>query len=197
MKKGLLLLLISYSFLCGQYVQAAAIAWKIDTVHSNIYFEIDHIYAAVRGSFDDFSGTFVFDKENLQESKIGFKINAGSINTNERKRNNHLRTDEFFDVQKYPQISFESNLITHTGGNRYLVEGDLTIKNATKTILFPLTLLGMKQHPLEQKKMLAGFESRLTINRLDYHVGTGKFYAMGIVGRDVDILVTLEVTRRK
>jgi polyisoprenoid-binding protein YceI len=199
MKKSIQLVFVFFSFILftGQQTQAAATVWKIDPIHSNFYFEIDHTYAVVRGYFKKFSGTFLFDENNLQESKIVFKIKAKSINTNERKRNSHLRTDEFLDVRKYPQIMFESKRIKHIGGNQYLVEGDLTIKDVTKTISFPLTFFGMKQNPLEPKEILAGFAARLTINRMNYHVGTGKFYEMGVVGKDVDILVTLEVNRKK
>lgn len=198
MKKSIKLffILFSFIFLTGQNVQGEPTKWKIDPIHTNFYFAVDHTYAIVRGYFEDIAGTFLFDEKNLKESKIAFQIKAKSINTNERKRNNHLRTDEFLDVKKYPLIRFESKSIKHDKGNQYLVEGDLTIKDVTKTLTIPLTYLGMKQNPLEPKEMVAGFESHLTLNRLDYHVGTGKYYEMGVVGKDVDILVTIEVGRK-
>lgn len=198
MKKSIHILLIVFSFLVytGQQAHSAATEWKFDPIHSNFYFDIDHTYATVRGFFEDYSGTFLFDPDNLKESKIVFKIKTKSINTNERKRDNHLRTEEFFDVKKYPLMTFESKKIKKAGGNKYLVDGDLTIKDVTKPIALYLTYSGMKENPLQPKETVAGFESRLTINRFDYHVGPGKYYKMGVVGKDVVILVSLEMVRK-
>lgn len=197
MKKNLcnLLIVLSVIFLGSQYAAAAATEWKLDPIHSNFYFDVDHTYATVRGYFKDFSGTFHFDADNLKESKMVFKIKTKSINTNERKRNNHLRTDEFFDVKKYPLITFVSKNIQHAGGDKYLVEGDLTIKDVTKAITLYLTYFGKKTNPLQPKETVAGFEAGLKINRFDYHVGPGKYYDMGVLGKDVNILITLEVLR--
>jgi polyisoprenoid-binding protein YceI len=189
-------IVFSLLFFTGQQVQAAATEWNFDPIHSNFYFDVNHTYAAVRGFFENFSGTFLFDPDNLQESKMVFKIETKSINTNERKRDNHLRTEEFFDVKNYPGMTFTSKKITKAGGNKYLVDGDLTIKDVTRPITLYLTYFGMKENPLQPKETVAGFESRLTIDRLEYHVGTGKYYKMGVVGKDVVILLTLEMVRK-
>lgn len=188
-------LVFSFLFLSGRPVQSAVTEWRLDPIHSNFYFDVNHTYATVRGFFEDYSGSFLFDPDNLEESKMVFKIETKSINTNERKRDNHLRTAEFFDVKKYPLMTFESKKITKAGGNKFLVDGDLTIKDVTRPITLYLTYYGMKKNPLQPKETIAGFESRLTIDRLDYHVGTGKYYEMGVVGKDVAILVTLEMVR--
>jgi polyisoprenoid-binding protein YceI len=199
MKKNLSILIIVISFIVlgGQESPAAAPEWEFDTAHSRFYFDIDHIYAKVRGYFEDFSGTFQFVPDNLKESKINIEIKAESINTNIRKRDNHLRTDDFFSVKKYPLITFKSRSITHKEGNQYLVEGDLTIKDVTKTLVLPLTYFGTRDNPLKEGEIVSGFETRFTINRLDYHVGSGKFSQMGVAGKDVDITVSLEMLRDK
>ena len=106
----------------GQQAHSAATEWKFDTIHSNFYFDIDHTYATVRGFFEDYSGTFRFDPNNLKESKIIFKINTKSINTNERKRDNHLRNEEFFDVKKYPLPSEKEG--QKSGIKRFLIVSD-------------------------------------------------------------------------
>ncbi len=198
MKKSIHILfsVLSLLFFSTLQVQAAATEWSFDKKHSNFYFDIEHTYSTVRGFFEDYSGTFHFDSGNLKESKIVFKIETKSINTNERKRDSHLRNEDFFDVKKYPLITFESKKITKAGGNKYLVDGNLTIKDVTKPITLFLTYFGMKENPLRPGETIAGFESRLTIDRLEYNVGNGKFYKMGVVGKDVVILVTLEMVRQ-
>lgn len=177
--------------------QAASPDWDFDTTHSRFYFSIDHIYAKVIGFFEDFSGRVIFDPANLEESVFDIKIETQSINTNIRKRDNHLRSAEFLSVSKYPLMTFMSKRITHNGGNQYTVEGDLTIKDVTKSVVLPLTYFGTRDNPLKKGEIVAGFETRFTIDRFDYHVGTGKFYDLGVVGKDVDIIVSLEMLREK
>lgn len=198
MKKNFTLLFLVFSllFIPGRPFQAAAAEWEFDPIHSNFYFEIDHTYATVRGFFEDFSGTFRFAPDNLEESRIIFKVRTKSIDTNQRKRDNHLRTDEFFNVKKYPLMVFESNKISKSGEAEYKVEGELTIKDVTRDVILDMNYLGMQDNPLEPGQTIAGFESRLTLDRFDYNVGTGRFYDMGVVGREVDILVTLEMVRQ-
>jgi polyisoprenoid-binding protein YceI len=199
MKKSLsiLVVVISLILIGGQQTQAAAPEWNFDSTHSRFYFTIDHIYAKVIGYFEDFSGTFHFTPDNLEASRIHIEIKAKSINTNIRKRDNHLRSDDFFGVKKYPLITFVSKRISHKEGNQYEVEGDLTIKDVTKSLVLPLTYFGTRDNPLQKGEVVAGFETRFTLNRLDYHVGSGKFYQMGVAGKDVDITVSLEMLREK
>ena len=182
---------------CVKPAGAAAVKWDFDTDHSRFYFTIDHIFSKVIGHFEDFSGTFLFDPQDLDGSRIDIEIQAKSINTNILKRDNHLRSDDFFGVSTYPLITFKSKRITYKGDNIYEVEGDFTMKDVTKTIVLPLTYFGTKDNPLKEGQIVAGFESRFTIDRLAYHVGTGKFYHMGVTGKDVDILVSLEMLRNK
>ncbi len=177
--------------------RAAAYEWEFDPAHSRFYFTIDHIFSKVIGQFEDFSGTFHFDPENLKESKIDIRIEAKSLNTNIRKRDNHLRSDDFFGVSDYPLITFKCRGITHKQGNMYEIEGDFTMKGKTKTLVLPLTYFGTKDNPLKEGQVVAGFETTFTIDRLDYNVGDGKFYEMGVAGKDVTILVSLEMLRKK
>ena len=94
-------------------------------------------------------------------------------------------------------MTFKSSRVTHAGGNKYILEGKLTIKDVTKDITLEFTCWGQKENPFKKKEMLAGFDALLKIDRLDYHVGAGKFYSMGVVGKNIDILITLEVVRDK
>jgi len=180
-----------------QYVHAAEKEWKFDTAHSRFYFTIDHIFAKVIGFFEDFSGTFAFDPDNLAESRIDIEIKADSINTNIRKRDDHLRSHDFFAVSTYPLITFRSKHITHKGGDRYEVTGDFAIKDVTQEVVLDMKYFGTKDNPLKEGEIVAGFETGIIIDRLAYHVGSGKYYKMGVTGKDVSILVSLEMLRDK
>ncbi len=178
-----------------QHVEARS--WEIDKEHTNFYFSVDHIYAKVRGRFTDYSGTLNFDPDNLKDSKISFEIKVKSIDTGISKRDKHLLSDDFLDASKYPLIKFASTSITKTEGNTYNINGTLTIKGVSTDLVLPLTYGGKKDNPMVPGMEVTGFNGRLTLDRLAYTVGDGKYYTMGVVGKDVDILVTIEALRKK
>jgi len=171
--------------------------WEIDKEHTNFYFSVDHVYAKVHGRFTDFNGSLLFDADNLKDSKISFEIKVKSVDTGISKRDKHLLSDDFLDAAKYPLITFVSTSITKAEGNTYTVNGKLTIKGVAADLMLPLRYEGTKDHPLVPGSEVAGFNGRLTLDRLAYHVGDGKYYKMGAVGKDVDILVTIEALRKK
>lgn len=175
----------------------AAEKWDIDMGHSGIYFDARHTFATVRGHFNDFSGTFIFDPKDTNTSRVEIRVNVESINTNITKRDNHLRSADFFDVQKYPKMTFKSNRVSHIKGNRYTLEGDLTIKDVTKRITVPFTYYGVRENPLRKGQLVAGFEADFTIDRLDYNVGTGQLHKIGAVANEVRIVIALEVLKKK
>lgn len=181
----------------GFHAIAAVPAWEFDKAHSRFGFGVKHIFSTIHGYFDNYSGTFLFDPDNLKESKIVFEIEAKSIQTTINKRDNHLRSADFFDVKNYPLIKFESTSIKKGSGKLYEVTGKLTMKDVTQNIVLPMMFQGVQVHPMEKKKLVAGFDIGLTINRLEYKVGDGRFYEMGVVDRDVTIDVSLEMLRNK
>jgi len=176
---------------------AEARSWEIDKEHTNFYFSVDHIYAKVRGRFTDYTGTLVFDPDNLKDNKISFEIKVKSIDTGISKRDKHLLSDDFLDASKYPFIKFASTGITKAEGSTYNVKGMLTIKGVTSELILPLTYGGKKDNPMAPGMEVTGFNGQLTLDRLAYTVGDGKYYTMGVVGKDVDILVTIEALRKK
>ncbi len=176
---------------------AAEPQWELDPAHSSIYFGINHIYSTVRGYFEDFKGTVMFSPDDLAGSRFDFEVDVKSINTGNSKRDGHLNSADFFDSKKFPTMSFKSSAVKHVKDNQYLVEGKMTVKDVSETVSVPFTLLGVKVAPFDDKLEVAGFEARMTIDRLAYHVGSGKYYDMGVVGKEVDVLITLEVTRKK
>lgn len=193
MKKiiGLSFLLVFFIFAHTSFVQAKS--WEPDKAHANIYFGVDHIFTQIRGHFDDFSAKITFDPENLAASSFFFEIEVDSINTNNSKRDKHLRSADFFNEADFPVIRFQSTSITATGKNTYDVAGTLTMKGKEYDFVLPLTLAGVKDHPMVKGAQVAGFNGKLSIDRLEYGVGNGKYYKLGVVGKDVDILVALEV----
>ena len=176
---------------------AAAPKWDLDPAHSGIYFGIDHIYSTTRGYFEDFTGTVMFSPDDLAGSRFDFEVKVNSINTGNSKRDGHLNSGDFFDSKKYPAMTFNSTAVEHVKDDQYMVKGTMTVKDVSKTVSVPFTFMGTKTHPFDKKSEVAGFEARMTIDRLAYHVGGGKFYDMGVVGQNVDVLITLEVTRKK
>ncbi|MBE0585744.1 MAG: polyisoprenoid-binding protein [Desulfofustis sp.] len=176
---------------------AAARSWEMDKAHSNIYFSIDHIFSRVHGLFNEFTAEVNFDPANLAESKFVFAIKTDSINTNIAKRDKHLQSADFFDAAKYPEMTFVSETITDAGNGLYQVAGKLTIKGESYDLILPLKLAGVKEHPTAKGKEVIGFNGSVILDRLAHKVGTGKFYDMGVVGKDVDVLVTLELLSEK
>lgn len=176
---------------------STASQWDIDKAHSNFYFDIAHTFATVRGQFRDFSGAVHFDPNHIEGGSVTFNIDVASIDTNIDKRDEHLRTDDFFSAEKFPRMTFTSTGVKHVKGNQYRITGNLTIKDVTRTITAPFTFLGIRDNPFKKGQKVAGFEAEFTINRLDYNVGSGKFAQMGVVGKDVHILVALEVLEGK
>jgi polyisoprenoid-binding protein YceI len=178
-------------------LQAAAQQWQLDTVHTNFFFDVKHTYATVRGQFMDFKGDVYFDPDNPEKSRFDFVIKVNSVDTKVGKRDTHLRSPDFFDAAEYPEITFKSSRVVHGGDNKYIVEGILTIKDVSRDLALEFVYHGQKENPLKQGEIVAGLDTTLTIDRLEYHVGDGKFYKMGIVGKDIDILLTLELLREK
>jgi polyisoprenoid-binding protein YceI len=191
---AIFVLIISMLCVCA-FAYAESEIWQIDKAHSNIYFDVRHTYATVRGQFDEFSGAVRFDPDKLAMSSVRFEVSTKSINTRIPNRDNHLRSEEFFAVNEYPSMTFESVAVKHTSGDQYILEGNLAIKGKTNKVAIPFTYFGLRENPLKKGQMVAGFETRFSIDRLDYGVGSGKFFKMGVVGNKVDILITLEVLR--
>ena len=128
---------------------AAAPVWEIDRDHSSVYFDVRHTYATVRGQFDDFSGMFLFDPSGKEESSCEIEVKVKSINTNIRKRDDHLRSGDFFAAQKYPLITFKSTEIKHVGGKQYTIAGRFTMKDVGKDVTIPFTYFGVRGPPPE------------------------------------------------
>lgn len=197
MKICKLLSVLLLSLLFFPLVSTAANTWEMDKAHSNIYFSVDHIFSKVNGHFNDFTSEIVFDPADAANSSFSFTVTVDSIDTNISKRDKHLLSADFFDAGKYSTMTFVSTAVTPGDAGLYNVAGKLTIKGKSYDFVLPLVLAGVKDHPAVPGKEVAGFNGKIVLDRLAYGVGTGKFYEMGIVGKDVEVFVSLEVTKNK
>lgn len=197
MKKSIFItIIISALFIAGNSYGKATV-WEIDKAHSNFYFGVDHIFSKVNGLFTDYSGTIHFDPADLKQSKFVFEIQVKSIVTHNAKRDKHLLSADFFDESAFPTMKFESTNITTEGNSMYAIEGTFTVKGKKYPLTLPLSLAGIQEHPMKKGTQVAGFNGTLTIDRLVYGIGSGKFYEYGVVGKDVDIFVSLELLSKK
>ncbi|MCF8061351.1 MAG: YceI family protein [Deltaproteobacteria bacterium] len=195
MKRAVCLFLLSACLLMSGPARAEPPVWKFDPPHCGFYFDIRHIFSTVRGQFDDFSGSIAFDPENLDESAIDIRVEVASVDTNVRRRDDHLRSEDFFHVSRYPEMTFQSTEIRALGGDRYEATGTFRIKDVSREITVPFTFHGVAEGPLRENTLVAGFDARFTIDRLAYNVGTGKFYDLGVTGKMVEIILSLEMIR--
>lgn len=178
-------------------LHSMAYEWKIDPAHSEIRFKIKHIYSTTSGNFSKFKGNVFFNPVDPAKSRFDFSVKVDSIDTHIGKRDSHLRSPDFFNAKKYPTMTFRSSRITHKGGNKYTLEGKLTVKDVSRDIQVEFIYWGQKQSPFNNNLLVAGFDCRFRIDRMDYHVGKGKLLKMGALDRYVDISITLEATRSK
>ena len=142
--------------------------YAIDPTHSRIGFVARHaMVTKVRGSFNDFEGSGYFDAENPSDSKLQLTIQAASIDTRNADRDAHLRSNDFFDMETHPEISFVSTDVKAVDGD-YRVTGDLTIKGVTKPVTVDFEYTGTAIDPYGNTRV--GFEGQTTINRKDWGV---------------------------
>lgn len=175
----------------------AADTYTVDTTHSDVSFQIRHLVSQVRGRFNDYSGTITMDPANLAKSSVEFKIKAASIDTQLPDRDKHLRSEDFFAVEKFPEITFKSKKITAAGKDRYNVLGTLTMRGVSKDVTLPVTFLGGVKDPWGNEK--AGFATETTLNRKDFGIVWNAALDNGgvVLGEDVKVDINLEVQKPK
>jgi len=174
------------------FVSAASAAvetYDIDPAHSSVGFSIRHVFSQVPGSFSQFTGTVIVDRDNLEKSQVDAVIQVGSITTAVEKRDTHLKSPDFFDAVKFGTITFKSKGWKKTGDDTYDVTGDLTIKDVTKEVVLKVTSLGFG--PGMTGKPVSGWSATTTINRNDFGV-TGPAMLGKAVGNDVTITIAVE-----
>lgn len=171
--------------------------WALDKSHSSINFEVRHFFAKVPGAFDDYTAEINFNPDNLDGSSISVTIPVASINTKNERRDGHLKSGDFFEAEKYPNITFASDRIEATGENEFTSFGTLTIKDVSKDFELPFTLLGVLDNPFRPNTVVAGMRSEFTLLRNDYGVGTGDWVSDAVVGNEVNVILNLELNAEK
>jgi polyisoprenoid-binding protein YceI len=164
--------------------------YKIDPAHSIIGFAIRHLEINwVEGRFKDFTGTIHYDEKDVTKSSVEFTAKVESIDTGVEPRNKHLRTADFFEVEKYPEMTFKSTRVERKGKGSYVLYGDLTLKGVTKQVSLPFTITGAIKDPWGNTRF--GINAQTKINRRDYGITYGK--AMDNGGMDVGDEVTINL----
>jgi polyisoprenoid-binding protein YceI len=143
--------------------------YVLDTAHSRLGFVARHaMVTKVRGAFNAFTGQAVIDGAEPAKSTVSVSAEVASIDTRNSIRDEHLRTNDFLDVERFPQLTFVSTAISHLGGNDFEVTGDLTIKGVTKSVTIPLEFQGAATDPFGNERI--GFEGSTSIQRSDFGV---------------------------
>lgn len=170
--------------------------YLLDPLHTSVGFTVRHMAVSkVRGIFKGVEGTLEI-AERPEDSKVTVIIDPNSVETGDPNRDNHLRTDDFFDVANHPEWRFESTAVRVTGAGEYEVDGDLTIRGVTKKVTLSLSLGGVVTDPYGLHR--AGFSAKTSINRDDFGVSFGAVMETGglVVAKKVDIEIDAEVTRQ-
>lgn len=193
MKKSVLSL--AFLLIAG-FAFSQATNWKIDNSHSNVTFEIDHmVISTVTGKFQEFEGDIKSDKADFSDATISFTIQAASVNTNNEKRDDHLRNEDFFDVANHPEITFVGKKLTPESGKEYKLVGDLTMHGVTKEVELDVKYNGTVKDPWGNTR--AGFKVSGELDRTDFGLVYNSALEAGglVIGEEVDIQVNLELVK--
>lgn len=170
--------------------------WNFDNAHSSVEFSIDHmVISEVTGKFTEYTGSVTSPTDDFKGANIEFTIESTSINTDNTDRDDHLRGADFFNVAKYPQITFKSTSFKSIDGNKYQLSGNLTMHGVTKEVTFDVKYGGTVIDPWGNTK--AGFKLTGELNRKDYGLVWSKALETGglVVGEEVTLTVRIELVK--
>lgn len=191
-------LFIAFMMLSGaSFLNAQTTKWGFDHSHAKVGFSVAHFgISETEGKFTKFDGVVLADKPDFSDAKIDFTIDVNSINTEDQKRDEHLRGADFFDAAKHPNITFKSKSFKSLGNNKYKLTGDFTMHGVTKEITLDVVYKGTVNDPWGNTK--AGFKISGTIDRTQFGLNwTGKLAAGGlVVGNDVNLDINIELIKK-
>ncbi|MBL7961330.1 YceI family protein [bacterium] len=176
----------------------AQTTWEVDQVHTNVIFNVSHmVVAEVTGNFTDFNATITATKSDYSDAQAEMTIKVASISTDNEKRDGHLKSEDFFAVEKFPVITFKSKSFTKTGDNTYKITGDFTMRGVTKTIELNAKFKGEINDPWGNVK--SGWKVTGSVDRTEYGVNWNKAIEAGgfVVGKTVEITINAEFTKKK
>ncbi|WP_299391220.1 YceI family protein [Pelagibius sp.] len=182
------LLALPLAFASVQGAQAAQ-TYTLDSAHADVIFLVDHLgYSATVGRIGDVQGSITFDEAAVENSAVEIVMQAASLDTNHTKRDEHLRSAEFFNVEQFPTITFTSTGIAKTGDNTGTLTGDLTLLGVTKPVTLDVTFNLKSPHPIYEGKETVGFSARGSLKRTDFGMAA---YAPA-VGDEVELIIEVE-----
>jgi len=196
MKKTILILCVV--MFAASFAQAQKTTWTFDKTHSNIQFDVAHmVISEVSGQFQNYEGTVLTSQEDFSDAKIDFSIDVNSIDTDDSKRDGHLQSPDFFDVEKYPNITFVSKSMKRIGKGQYKLTGDFTMHGVTKEIALDVKYGGTVTDPYGNVK--AGFKITGIINRPDFGLKYNSVMDTGglMIGEEVTITCRVELLKMK
>jgi len=172
---------------------ASAATWTVDPDHSNLGFRVKHLMISyVNGNFGKYTGTFALNDKDITKSKVEFTIDANSINTNVAKRDEHLRTADFFDVAQFPTITFISKKVAEVGKDTLQVTGDLTLRGITREVT--LTFEGLSKEIKDPwSNIRKGATASAKLNRMDFGLAWNKPLETGGVLICEEVLINLDI----
>ncbi len=168
--------------------------WAVDKAHSKVGFNVTHmVVAEVEGKFNDFDGKVVSTSEDFNGADVEFTAKAASIDTDNERRDGHLKTDEFFNAEKFPEIKFKGKLVKEN--NKYVLKGDFTMRDVTKPVTFDVTYGGTVN---TGKGLKAGFKIAGNVKRFDYGLKWNAALEAGslVVADDVQIICKIELNKQ-
>lgn len=189
MKKATLFAALLFSSV-GAFAQST---WTLDKAHSNLGFTVTHMMLSeVDGKFQNFDLKVVSAKEDLSDAQIDLTADVNSINTNQERRDGHLKSADFFDAAKYPTLAFKSKSITKVSGNKYKLAGDLTMHGVTKPVVLDAVIKGPVTNP-QSKKTIAGFTVTGEVKRGDFTLGSAP---AAVVSDEIAIRASGEIVKQ-
>jgi len=179
-------------------VKQEASHWDVDPVHSTVKFTIKHLAVSeVEGSFKVYTGTIDATNTDFTGATVNFTIDVNSLNTDNEMRDKHVKSDDFFNAEKFPKMTFVSTSFKKVKGPLYTLEGNLTIRDVTKKVTFNVYYGGTMVDPYGNTK--AGFKATGKINRQDFHLKWNSKTSTGeaVLGDDVNMTLNLEFAKKK
>lgn len=177
-------------------ISSPAATWKLDKAHSSIGFSVRHmVISKTTGTFGEFDGTVEFDGVNFETGSVEVTAQMASVDTDNAKRDDHLKSADFFEVEKYPTMTFKSTKVKSTGKDSFELTGMLTIKGISREVTFDSEFNGAVSDPMGNRR--AGFSAETEIDRQDFNVSFSKVLDSGglVVGDMVKLMLELEVIK--
>ncbi len=168
--------------------------YRADLDHSSVAFSVRHFVTPVRGRFRDFAALIRYDRDDPARSSVEFRVKAASIETDNDDRDAHLRSAEFFDAARFPELTFASTAVRPLEPTRFEVTGDLSIRGVVRRVTLPVVLLGLVRTPQGER---IGWQTSFTLDRKDYGITWNRVLegAGSLLGDEVTIQIDVEALR--